>query len=277
MKIVYPKRKDYDRLYTKAKRILERELLKPSAEWDEALISECEETMLFCSERGEELRSASVRTGGAHPALKRALVITLAVLASLLILATVAQAAGLHIWSAIIHWDHRYLYIEYNDNSYPDPPSGAVGTGEHATPVEIDEEVRKLQFTSAEELRAYLGSEILCPDEALDEFLTISRVDDSFDIINVYSDYSVSGRELYYSAIHSRSGFIEGSYSVMMGDLGEYDSVTEKEIDGVACVFGEGNGKGICTFRYENTFYCLGGEFTAGELEEIAAGMLAGR
>ena len=275
----YPKRKDFDKLYLKARRILKRELSKPSEEWDEALISECEETMLFCAQRGKALRSesGSENAKAMPPALRRALFITLAVIASLLIFATVAQAAGLRIWSAIVHWDPKFLSISYNDNAPNDPPIGEAVQGTHPPVVESDEEYALLEFFSSAELKDHLGSTVLWPDEELDECLTISRVTDSEDMVTVYSEYSVSGRDLFITYIHSRLGFSEGSYSVTFSDFSEYASVVEKDIDGVSCVIGEGVGKSICTFRYENTFYSIRGDFPAEELERIAAGMLERR
>ena len=48
--------RDYARLFERAKRILDREFLKPSDELDEDLIEELEETMLYCAERKRALR-----------------------------------------------------------------------------------------------------------------------------------------------------------------------------------------------------------------------------
>lgn len=46
---------DYAVLYERASLILDRELSKPSKEWDEDLIYELEETMLYCAERKKAL------------------------------------------------------------------------------------------------------------------------------------------------------------------------------------------------------------------------------
>ncbi len=46
---------DYAVLYERASLILDRELSKPSKEWDEDLIDELEQTMLYCAERKKAL------------------------------------------------------------------------------------------------------------------------------------------------------------------------------------------------------------------------------
>lgn len=55
---------DYAVLYERASLILDRELSKPSKEWDEDLIDELEQTMLFCAERKSALRAEKQRKTG---------------------------------------------------------------------------------------------------------------------------------------------------------------------------------------------------------------------
>ena len=46
---------DYAVLYERANLILDRELSKPSKEWDEDLIDELEQTMLYYAERKKDI------------------------------------------------------------------------------------------------------------------------------------------------------------------------------------------------------------------------------
>ena len=46
---------DYAVLHERASLILDRELSKPLKEWDEDLIDELEQTMLYCAERKKDI------------------------------------------------------------------------------------------------------------------------------------------------------------------------------------------------------------------------------
>jgi hypothetical protein len=91
------------------------EIKKPEAEQDADLLEECLETMSYLHDVVESLsrQTQNQRSGvGSRIVLRRVAIVAIA-LAVLLIGMSVAEAAGFRVWSALIHWDSRYLHVTY--------------------------------------------------------------------------------------------------------------------------------------------------------------------
>lgn len=107
---------EYIKAVRRTQTALKRELKKSDAERDMALTEELIESLDYYTGELEALRAERGRVS--FPAgLKRAAVVMLAFLVSFAAFATIAQAAGFRVWTAIIKHDAGYLRVDY----VPDP------------------------------------------------------------------------------------------------------------------------------------------------------------
>lgn len=104
------KKSEYLRLLRRTETALRRELRKPDSERDEALVEECIETLSYCRKQLSAERTHTVRSFS----FARAALTVMAVLVVTFVLgATVAQAAGFRVWTAIFRHDSGYLRVDY--------------------------------------------------------------------------------------------------------------------------------------------------------------------
>lgn len=150
------------------------EIKKPEAEQDTDLLEECLETMSYLHDVVESLsRQTQIqRSGvGSRIVLRRVAIVAIA-LAVLLIGMSVAEAAGFRVWSALIHWDSRYLHVTYtpenqeqlttdSPNKYANNENLIISDGH------IEEEVI---CNSIEEALNNLGIHIMLPKYLPDGF-----------------------------------------------------------------------------------------------------------
>lgn len=103
---------EYVKLIRRTETALKKELKKPDDKRDSELVSECVESLSYY--RSELYRMEKARSHA--PALRFARTALIAVLALVLtfgIGATVAEAAGFRVWTAIFKRDAGYLRVEY--------------------------------------------------------------------------------------------------------------------------------------------------------------------
>lgn len=103
-------KKEYLRLIRRTEAALRRELKKPDAERDSALVSECVESLSYYR---SELSALTKRSGSFRFALRPALAAVLAVVFTFVVGASIAQAAGFRVWTAIFRHDAGYLRVDY--------------------------------------------------------------------------------------------------------------------------------------------------------------------
>lgn len=274
MKGRFLKSKDHARLYARAKRLLEHELSKPSDKWDEALIRECEETMLCCAEMQKKLEGES-EAKRAVPSLRarRALIIVLAVLAALLISSAIAQAAGLRVWSAVVHWDLDYLRVSYG-GYYQDPPdAGSQNGGKPDHPVPAEEETEEYRLYSVDDIRAILGDEALYPKADLVLNKALLQRTEGVWVLN--SEYSHPDGSVFICVTKLATNDPEHAY---IGSIhnGNFSEVYEKSINGTDCVFGTSDDESVCNFTYGLAVYSISGDIELQQMEDIVTGMLEG-
>ncbi len=291
--------KDYAKLAARAKRILDRELSKPSREWDEALIRECEETMRLCAGKGsaarDSVRAAKLPSFG----LRKALIVMLSVLAALALSASVAQAAGIRVWSALLHWDAGYLMVDYPTQSTEVPDYWTEGNN---GPVE-EEDPERVRFDSAEELRAFLSDmaapsgepgegdarltpetdgqsatrkRILCPGSEFDGQFEFAQFMGYEYMGVVRIEYLFDGAPLHIDTTYSDAAGDEESFSYTLRIRDDFDSVFDKQICGTNCAFAEGDGESACYFRFGDGFYYISGGVGLDTMEKVVASMLEG-
>ncbi len=264
--------RDYAKLFERAKRILDREISKPSDEWDEGLIEELEETMLYCAERKKVLLSEEKQSRRLQPSfkLRRALVIVVAVLASLAVFATIAQAAGLRVWSAIVHWDKDYLRVDYSGDQSHLPNEDVNESGV----IEQGSESSGESFSTLDSLKSYLGAEIPYL-EGYDEFFDSAFASKSDDIMYVKSKYKAPyGVITVEITVVSMGAPEQAAASVIHND--EFDDVYEKNIDGIDCIFGVKSKKTVCLFTKGNMIVNIWGDVTTEQIETLASKMMKG-
>ena len=102
---------------------LKNELKKPAAEQDLDLISECVESIAYYENELAELKRSKVRSGSsALASLRKVGAALLVLIVSFAVFATVSEAAGFRVWTAIIKRDAGYLRIDY----VPEPTAAPV-------------------------------------------------------------------------------------------------------------------------------------------------------
>lgn len=247
--------RDYAKLFERAKRILDREISKPSDEWDEGLIEELEETMLYCAERKKVLLSEEKQSRRLQPSfkLRRALVIVVAVLASFAVFATLAQAAGFRVWSAIVHWDLNYLRVDYTGNVTETPDDQDVSNGNE--PVEEDDAIT-VNFDSYDALIAYMGDRVLFPS-GMDglEFVSANVIEDEgtalvHSVYQIYNDITIIDNTISKLSESDTT-------TVLIQDDSAYEDVYKMEIYGCECILGLKDGRTYCSFAYNSVVYSI--------------------
>lgn len=274
MKNRFLRSRDYAKLYNRAKRTLDCELSKPSEEWDEGLIEELEETMLYCAERKRVLYSEEKSSKGFLPSfrLRRALIVLVALLVTLTLSATIAQAAGFRVWSALIHWDINYLRVDYpgNPSSTPDDESIIASIA----PIEESDAVT-INFDSYDALLAYMDNRILLPSEVDGlEFVSASLTEDE-DLSLLRSTFLFDGDNVVIYVTVAKSGEID-NLSSGSEDYSEYDDVYRSVINGVECIIGVKDGKAHCNFAYKLSVYLIICEANKDNITQIVETILKG-
>ena len=269
--------RDYAKLFERAKRILDREISKPSDEWDEGLIEELEETMLYCAERKKVLLSEEKQSRRLQPSfkLRRALVIVAAVLASFVIFATVAQAAGFRVWSAIVHWDINYLRVDYTGNTTETPDDQDIDNGNE--PVEEDDAIT-VNFDSYDALIAYMGDSVLFPS-GMDglEFVSAKVTEDEGTML-LHTEYKLFDYIVIVDNTISKATVFDAISVGSKGDS-EFDDVYTRDVYGIECLFGVKDDRVYCSFAHDFALYTVmcnaGQEYCISIVESILEGVVS--
>lgn len=104
------RKSEYLRLIRRTETALRRELKKPDAERDEALVEECVETLSYCR---KQLSAEKTHTVRSFTFARAALTVAAVLFVTFALGATVAQAAGFRVWTAIFKHDAGYLRVDY--------------------------------------------------------------------------------------------------------------------------------------------------------------------
>ena len=105
---------EYRKLLRISNTQLKAELKKPASEQDAFLIDECLENISFCEKELASLRAEKAAFKGASfGSLRRAGVALLVLVLSFAAFATVSEAAGYRVWTALIKQDAGYLRVDY--------------------------------------------------------------------------------------------------------------------------------------------------------------------
>lgn len=247
--------RDYAKLYNRAKRTLDCELSKPSEEWDEGLIEELEETMLYCAERKKVLFSEEKSSKSFLPSirLRRALLVVVAVLVTLALSATIAQAAGFRVWSALIHWDLNYLRVDYNGNPTDTPSDESINTGK--APIEESDAVT-INFDTYNALLAYMDNRILLPSRVDGlEFVSASLTEDE-ELIHIRSNYLLNDESVtIYVTVNKSANQDNASFG--SEGFSDFADVYKKDFYGTECVLGAKEESIYCSFIYNDSVYLI--------------------
>ncbi len=120
-------KREYIKLLRRTETELRSELKKPEAEQDGALIDECLETLDYCR---SELASMRAPARGSYSFMRTALAAALALVFTFAVGASIAQAAGFRVWTAIFKQDAGYLRVDYVPASTAAPTEAIVWTDE---------------------------------------------------------------------------------------------------------------------------------------------------
>ena len=103
---------EYLKLLRRTETELRRELSKPAAQQDKLLIDECLESLSYYRKELEALRSER-RTAASFSFARSFFTVVLALILTFAVGATVAEAAGFRVWTAIFKQDSGYLRVDY--------------------------------------------------------------------------------------------------------------------------------------------------------------------
>lgn len=104
---------EYVKLIRRTQTALNKELKKPELEQDGDLISECLESLAYYRERLEALSEGRGVRSFSRGFMRTALTAALVLVMTFAVGATVAQAAGVRVWTAIFRGDAGYLRVDY--------------------------------------------------------------------------------------------------------------------------------------------------------------------
>ena len=276
---------EYRRLWAKADKLLDREIKKPSAKKDETLIAECVETMVYCDRQLAELHAEAAHraerkqssrfTLWPKNAFARAAVAAAALILILGLGTAVTKAAGLDVWSALVHWDSDYLKIDYSlREAQNDPPKGEYRPANPLVP-DADPEIEYRRIGSADELRELLCSAPLYPyDLSGAEFVSadIKTANGEDEDVTILLKYN--GRNLRIFATLGHEELDPEYISVATLFPGEYTNVIKKTICGTECVLAEGAEVNHLVFGLDQNLYSVSGAVSIETLEIIADYML---
>lgn len=119
---------EYVKLIRRTETALGRELKKPDALRDAALVDECIESLAYYRERLALMREPARSHSPAF--LRTALSCALALVLTFALGATIAQAAGVRVWTAIFNWDADYLRVDYVPEASVSPTAQTFWTDE---------------------------------------------------------------------------------------------------------------------------------------------------
>lgn len=261
--------KEYAKLSAKAERILERETKKALGVRDDALIDECMEMLRYCNEREaavkmEDLEKENGHSGGIK--LKRAAIAACLVLVVLIISASIAQAAGFKVWSALVHWDKNYLTVNSAPTQENDPAQdqSVENTGE----IQGDE-IETVLFDAEAEMIAQYGDKLLFANGAYGVEFVKGEVSADPGGLTAIVKYEYEGQKLVFNETYKdevydwERDFHSESYL-------EIDEVYEKEICGITCTIGRGSNNNFLTFNTEHLMFSMHGAIPADVMEKIA-------
>ena len=276
---------EYRRLWAKADKLLDREIKKPSAKKDETLIAECVETMVYCDRQLAELhaeaahraerKQSSRYTLWPKNAFARAAVAAAAVVLILGLGTAVTKAAGLDVWSALVHWDSDYLKIDYSlREAQNDPPKGEY----HEIPTALpgfEDIIEELHFVSEAELKAYFGSSLLYPYglEGL-EFVSASALKDGETVNDLEIDVVFRGSLLHIDASINHENTPNESFAFQFIDSGSYDTVENVFINDTECIVACSETSCLLSFAVTKNVYQIKGAVPAELIKDFAAEML---
>ena len=261
--------KEYAKLSAKADRILEKETKKAMGARDDALIDECMETLRYCNEREaivkrEELETKKDCSGRIK--LKRAAIAACLVLVVLIVSASIAQAAGFKVWSALVHWDKNYLTVNSAPTQENDPEQGqsVENTGE----IQGDE-IETVLFDAEAEMIAQYGDKLLFANGANDLEFVKGEVSADPGGLTAIVKYEYEGQKLTFSETYKNDALDWESDYHSESHLG-IDEVYEKEIRGITCTVGKGNESSFLTFTTEHLMFSMHGAIPIDVMEKIA-------
>ena len=136
---------EYVKLIRRTETALHRELKKPEEKQDADLISEHIESLAYYRERLDALRESAPSRAGSRGFARTALTAALALVLTIALGATVAQAAGFRVWTAIFRGDAGYLRVDYVPDATAVPAEAAGWEDAQKSFYSYDEFSRELE------------------------------------------------------------------------------------------------------------------------------------
>ncbi|MBO4879683.1 MAG: hypothetical protein J5544_05440 [Clostridia bacterium] len=256
----------YKKLASRAEALLDLEMAKPASERDDSLADEYAKTVLYAREKIEALSSVPVskKTLKYRPhaaPFRRFAVAAAALLLVFCVGASVAQASGVRVWSALVHWDANYLKIDYS-------PTAAPSGRKPSTVIEYRE------FSTAEELKAYFGEKLLYPDSDAIGFVSACAqiVDRKSAIVDL--ELQCRGEAVSIRGSLTLTELDDEDVSASSLIIGKYDEVYSKMLFGTCCIYALGEENGLISFASGHDVYTIKSSGGIRPVESVACAML---
>jgi len=248
---------EYVKLIRRTETALKRELKKRTEEQDLDLIKECVESLAYYRSELDELRAA-----GSHSRsfgfVRSAAAAMLALVLTFAIGATIAQAAGVRVWTAIFTRDAGYLRIDYCPSiteAPTEPPAQQANSDEEKTFFFFD------QFAEEMRIRGYP----VFIEGWLDYRFMEGEVR-SFGS-SCYSSYTMTGSEGFIKLTMYAKDRPDGRVSVW--GLKEDIPITELDIRGVRVFYQVDGSIAFASWQYGNCIFSLSLSGRADMIEDL--------
>ncbi len=270
--MIKPKKQKTDRkeLAELAEALLDLEMEKPASERDDALADELAKTVLYEREQlaaenalGKAAESCGEKRRSSAPGAWKKLAVAAATLLLVFCLgASVAQAAGVRVWSAIVHWDANYLRLDYSGGT-PQKKTSPTTTIEY------------LEFSSPEELKARFGEQLLLPAgaEGLEFISAYAQVVDQKSAL-VDIRLTDGGEPVSVRCSLSLADVPDDEIRVSSLLVGKYTEVYQKAVGSTDCIFAFGEGDSLASFASGHDVYTVRANGSRETVEKLTAALL---
>ncbi len=252
--------------------VFEAEICKPVEQRDEALLSECLDTLDYLHDSKRKLiakleteSSTCVRMAYKRPRLVFATIIALVILLG----TGVAQALGFRIWSALIHWDAGYLHVNYvPEEQEPFDPANGSSASENGIIVMDDGIVEPIDYLSVEDALSELDIEPMLPTY-LPENIYIDRIygyyGEGSKTLNIRYENQVKGESIFYSAMVIDES--ESTATVLLPGDGETHLYHENK--GTTFILSQSDSIIYVTWTHGNIIYSIDANVSYAEVLNI--------
>lgn len=290
--------REYRQQIAETKRILTQEMLREPCERDATFISECLETLEVLNKglgqlqsgNEYELISSQSREGSKQTKfnlanrfknfysgsskLAKVGIFVVFMVATLSVMATITQAVGIRVWSAIVHWDANYLQFNYGGFGDENPPIDETEDNvPHPEIIISENKAESIEFSSFDDLNGYLDDSFISYLKTMGFEFESARARISESHCDIRADF-IRDEESIRIILYDFNDYDEAHYTQSVSFYGEYDECYTEYINGCECFIGKGKANNIISFSTDDRICHLISNADYDILESAAATLL---